>query len=154
MRLQRHLDALADDLERIAAVGDDAVVEATHRLTAALGASLRVRLLDVLAEAAAELTGSLPIGHVDVRLAGGDPEFVFRDDEPAAERPGEPGEEFAARITLRLPDSLKTQVEAAALRDGVSVNSWVVSALARGVSTEQTRRGTSGTRRLTGYGRS
>jgi predicted HicB family RNase H-like nuclease len=70
---------------------------------------------------------------------------------PAAE----PGEDSGARITLRLPESLKAQVEAAAARDGVSVNSWIISALARTISTEGTRRGTGpGRRRLTGYGRS
>ena len=34
------------------------------------------------------------------------------------------------RTTLRLPDHLKTQVEAAAARDGVSVNTWLVRAVA------------------------
>ena len=52
MRLQRHLDALRDDLAQLAGVGDEAVAEAARRIAAALEASLRVRLLDVLGEAA------------------------------------------------------------------------------------------------------
>ncbi len=156
MRLQRHLDALRDDLERVASLADDSVAETARRLTTALEASVRVRLLDVLSEAAAELSAMLEGGHVEVRIAGGDPDLVYHDDEVDEPRPtAEPGEEFAARITLRLPESLKAQVEAAAARDGVSVNSWIVAALARGVSTESTRRGSGpGRRRLTGYGRS
>jgi hypothetical protein len=155
VKLQRHLDALKDDLEQLASLADDSVAETARRLTSALESSVRVRLLDVLSEAAAELSAAIDRGHVEVRVAGGDPDLVFYEEEPAATPAAEPGEEFGARITLRLPESLKAQVEAAAAREGVSANSWIVSALARSVSTESTRRGSGpGRRRLTGYGRS
>jgi hypothetical protein len=156
VKLQRHLDALKDDLEQVAALADESVAETARRLTSALEASVRVRLLDVLSEAAAELSAGLDGGHVEMRVAGGDPDLVYYEDEPEAPPPAaEPGEDFGARITLRLPESLKAHVEAAAAREGVSVNSWIVAALARGLSTESTRRGSGpGRRRLTGYGRS
>ena len=155
MKLQRHLDAVRDDLEQLADLADEQVAEAARRITSALESSVRVRLLDVLSEAATELSGTIEGGHVEVRIAGGDPELVFLEDERAVAPAAEPGEDSGARITLRLPESLKAQVEAAAARDGVSVNSWIVSALARSASTEGTRRGTGpGRRRLTGYGRS
>ena len=38
-----------------------------------------------------------------------------------------------SRTTLRLPDQLKVQVEQAAARDGVSVNTWLVRAIAAAV---------------------
>ncbi len=57
---------------------------------------------------------------------------------------------FSARITLRLPDGLKAGIEAAAAREGVSANSWIVSALGRAV---EPRRGRVG-HRLTGFGQS
>ena len=155
MKLQRHLDALRVDLEQIAALADEQVAEAARRIANALESSVRVRLLDVLSEAAAELSAALEGGRVEVRVAGGDPDLVFLEDEPAAARAAEPGEDYGARITLRLPESLKTQVEAAAARDGLSVNSWIVSALARGAGSDSPRRGSGpGRRRLTGYGRS
>ena len=155
MKLQRHLDALKVDLEQIAALADEQVAEAARRITNALESSVRVRLLDVLSEAAAELSAAIEGGHVEVRVAGGDPDLVFLEEEPEAAPAAEPGEEFGARITLRLPESLKAHVEAAAARDGVSVNSWIVSVLARGATSEGTRRGSGpGRRRLTGYGRS
>ena len=155
MKLQRHLDALKGDLEQIAALADEQVAEAARRISGALESSVRVRLLDVLSEAAAELSSAIEGGHVEVRVAGGDPDLVFLEEEPAAAPAAEPGEEFGARITLRLSESLKAQVETAAVRDGVSVNSWIVSALARGAVSESTRRGSGpGRRRLTGYGRS
>ncbi len=37
-------------------------------------------------------------------------------------------DEGASRINLRMPDSLKARVEAAALREGRSVNAWLVRA--------------------------
>jgi hypothetical protein len=155
MKLQRHLDALKDDLDQLASLADESVAEAARRITTALESSVRVRLLDVLSEAAAELSAAIDGGHIEVRIAGGDPDLVFREEEPAEAPAAEPGEEFGARITLRLPESLKTQIETAAARDGVSVNSWIVSALGRSAATEGTRRGSGpGRRRLTGYGRS
>src|SRR5712691_10384587 len=135
MKPQRHLDALRDDLEQIASLADETVADAARRLTSALESSVRVRLLDVLSEAAAELSAVIEGGHVEVRVAGGDPDLVFTEDEAPATAPaGEPGEDYGARITLRLPESLKAQIEAAAAREGVSANSWIVSALARGLS--------------------
>ena len=61
-------------------------------------------------------------------------------------------EAFSARITLRLPESLKVRIEAAAARDGASVNTWLVQALQRAV--EPRRSSGPGRNRLTGYGRS
>jgi uncharacterized protein (DUF1778 family) len=43
----------------------------------------------------------------------------------------EPAEDFDARITLRLPPSLKQLIEDSAAIDGDSVNSWVVDALGK-----------------------
>ena len=55
-----------------------------------------------------------------------------------------------ARITLRLPESLKAAVEAAASREGLSVNTWLLQVLARSVETRARRGG----HRLTGFARS
>jgi HicB family len=143
-------DALEADLTAIAAVGDDAVAAAANRLAQALRASLGMRLLDLLGEAALELSVQLPSGHVEVRLAGQDPSLVYVPEEDA-ERPQPPDDGLTARISLRLPESLKGAVELAASREGISVNAWLVRALARSVSSGPPR-GPRG--RLTGYGRS
>jgi hypothetical protein len=150
MQLNPYIEALQSDLESIAAVGDDAVAAAAQRLAGAIRASAGLRLLDALSEAALELTGQLPSGHVEVRLAGQDPTLVYvegGEEEPRAVG----GEELSSRITLRLPDVLKSGVEAAAIREGVSVNSWIVRALARALSTPAARRSRN---RMTGFGQS
>jgi len=64
-------------------------------------------------------------------------------------------EAYTARISLRLPESLKVRPEAAAASDGVSVNTWLVHALRHVEPIRGVRRPSpGGTRRLTGYGRS
>jgi hypothetical protein len=153
MELQRYIDSLAGDLEQLAGTGDDAASEAASRLTVALRAAAGLRLLDVLGEAALELTSQLPGGHVEVRLAGQDPSLVYVEDADEAPTSGGGGDEvLAARITLRLPEGLKASIEVAAAREGVSVNSWLVRALARAVGAGAPRRGPGN--RLTGFGRS
>jgi predicted HicB family RNase H-like nuclease len=143
------IDSLKGDLAGVAELGDERTATIAGRLADTLGSNLRLRLLDLLSQAALEISEKLPSGHVDVRLAGQEPELVYVEE--AAETGGAT-EELSARITLRLPDSLKGTVEEAASREGVSVNTWLVRAIAR--STEP-RRGTFPTgRRLTGYAKS
>uniref|UniRef100_UPI0005B775EA toxin-antitoxin system HicB family antitoxin n=2 Tax=Cellulosimicrobium TaxID=157920 RepID=UPI0005B775EA len=61
------------------------------------------------------------------------------------------------RTTLRLPDHLKTQAETAAARDGVSVNTWLVRAVAAaleqstGRPAAQARPQQRGSARVTGW---
>ena len=150
MQIDGHIQALREDLARIAAVGDESTARAAELVAIALESALGRRLTEALGEAALELSAQLDDGRVEVRLAGSDPEFVFVREE-SEELQASPDEALSARITLRLPDSLKVRVEEAASRDGVSVNTWIVQALGR-TSSGGTRRSSS--RRLTGYGRS
>ncbi len=130
MKLQRFIDALKADLSAVAELGDEATADAAGQLVLTLQGSVGLRLLDALSEAARELNERLPSGHVEVRLAGQDPELVYFSDEREAPVAGVDAA-FTARITLRLPEALKTMVEQAAVREGVSVNTWIVRALSR-----------------------
>jgi HicB family len=150
VQINGYIQALNEDLGRIAAVGDESTARAAELLAMALESSLSRRLLEALGEAALELSNQLDDGRVEVRFAGADPEFVFVRDE-AEEPQASPDEALTARITLRLPDALKQKLEESASREGVSVNTWIVQALSR-MSGGAPRR--SSGRRLTGYGRS
>ena len=151
MQTTPYVDALLADLESMAALGDEAVADAARRLSQTLRASAGLRLLDLLGEAALEVSGQLPSGHVEVRLAGQEPSLVYVEEEQSAPSPGATAEDASsARITLRLSEALKTSVEAAAAREGVSVNTWIVRALSRSASAPVRRVG----RRLTGYAES
>jgi predicted HicB family RNase H-like nuclease len=132
MDIERHVQAIQVDLATAAALGDEASSVAGERLAAAVAASLQLRLLDVLTEATLALNAQLASGHVEVRLAGRDPELVLVDDRAGqAETPPAPGDDLSARITLRLPEALKVQIEAGASSEGVSANAWIVRALSR-----------------------
>jgi HicB family len=148
MNVAAYVEALQQDLANVAGIGDEAVAEAARRIAAALEPSLRLRLMDAVGEAAAELANQLPDGHVEVRLSAGEPELVYVPD------PGAPAptslEDLSARITLRLPETLKTIVDAAAQEAGVSANTWLLQQITR--SADPKRRPHKGGRRMTGYG--
>jgi hypothetical protein len=151
MEMAHHIHAIQEDLAAAASLAtDEATVEAGRRLTQALGSSLHLRLLDVVSEAALALSGSVP-GRIEVRLAGRDPELVYieEEEEPERTQTASADDAFSARITLRLPEGLKAQLEVAANLEGTSVNAWIVRALQRGLE-PRTRSVRSG-RRLSGY---
>jgi hypothetical protein len=150
MQMAPFVESVQQDLAALAAVGDPQAAETVHRISAALESSFRLRLLEAVAAAAHELTSQIPTGHVEVRLAGQDPSLVFVEDAPAPGPQVGSEDAFSARITLRLPESLKASVEFAASRDGASVNAWIVQALARSIDPRPQR----GPKRLTGFARS
>jgi len=133
MQTASFIEALQADLRELASLGGDEVAAAADRLAAAIRSSAGLRLLDALSEAALEISAQLPFGHVDIRVAGQDPQFVYVEEEQA-EAPAPADDGMTARISLRLPESLKTSVEAAAAAEGVSVNTWLVRALQRAVA--------------------
>jgi hypothetical protein len=139
MDLTPYVESIRRDLSVAAEVaGQDARV-AAERLTAALDAAVRLALMDALSTAAGEVTRELAPGSVEVRLRGREPEFVVSMPPSVPEPPGPPAppgpplipdaEEGTARVTLRLPESLKVRVEEAAAGEGVSVNTWLVRAV-------------------------
>jgi HicB family len=153
MQIDGYIQALREDLVRVASLGDETTSRAAELLSVAIEASLARRLQDVLAEAALELNAQLDAAHVEVRIAGRDPELVLVREDGSVSEPVD--EAFSARITLRLPESLKQRIESAATREGASVNTWLVQALQRSVESKSHRSISSGSRnRLTGYGRS
>src|SRR4029079_19700777 len=131
MNLTIVLEGLQRHLKRRSELGDERSAQSAQRLSDALASNLRLKLFDLLSQVAVELYSKLPSGHIEVRLAGQEPELVFVDAAPG-ESPGVAGEELSARISLRLPESLKGSSEKAAEREGVSVNAWLARASARG----------------------
>lgn len=148
MQLDSHVQAIQQELAATGALGDEAAAEAARRIGEALASTLHLHLLDILGEAALEITGQIEPGRVEVRLAGRDPELVVIADETPDTSQVAFGEEASGRITLRLPESLKLSVEAAAAREGISANAWLVRGIARMLDQRSSRRGRN---RLQGY---
>jgi predicted HicB family RNase H-like nuclease len=150
MQIDGTIQALREDLLRVAALGDESTSRAAELLSAAIESSLARRIQDVLSEAALELNDQLESSHVELRVSGHDLQLVLVREDGTV--PEQADEAFSARITLRLPESLKQRVESAAARENASVNTWLVQALQRAV--ESRRPSSHGSRnRLTGYGR-
>ncbi len=148
MQLDAHIQAIQEQLVAAAARGDEESAEVARRMGEALAATLHLHLLDLLGEAVLEIGGQLDTGRVEVRLAGRDPELVVvRDETPDAAQLGA-GEELSGRISLRLPESLKSSVEAAATRDGISTNAWLVRTIGRALEQGSSKHSR---RRMQGY---
>jgi hypothetical protein len=159
--LTPYVDQLRRELVASAEIGGDDARALAERLTGPLEASLRLALLSALSTAAEEITSQLAPGSVDVRLRGGDLGFVvvpppapehLPEPEPVSAPPqppaAEPEDATTARITLRVPEQLKSRIEDAAAREGFSVNTWLTRAVTRalepGEATDRRRHKRSG----------
>ena len=139
MDINQFVESLRRDLAHAAEAGGDEIRQAAERLAMALDPAVRLSLMDALSQAASEITNELEGTSVEVRLKGREPIFVVvgQPTEPAPAP--EPTTEQAAdddfdegdtvaRITLRLPESLKARAEDMAAKRGQSLNTWLVNA--------------------------
>ena len=145
MELGRYVSDLQRQLVDAAANGTQETRAVAERLATGLDAATRLVLLDALSAAVGEITRDLAPGSVDLRLRGREIEFVVAqpstepdaDERPAAT--GDLADASTSRTTLRLPDALKARVDEAAAADRLSVNTWLVRAIAAAVQPKQRR---------------
>lgn len=153
-----HVDAYTETLRRTlvetSSLGDERTQDVARSLAAALDPALRLVALQMLTDTADELNGELDGAHVAVVMDGATPHLLVtqadRSDEREQDHVTDPDrlaqtpvhavpeveEGPEVRTTLRLPESLKQQIDAAARVQGRSVNAWLVEA-ARGALSEQ-----------------
>ncbi|MCB1246102.1 MAG: toxin-antitoxin system HicB family antitoxin [Acidimicrobiia bacterium] len=123
---------------------DDAVVAAGEVMLTGLRPALRQLGTHLAEQAAAEVAAQLPDHRVDVVLEAGQPTLVVRQPTDTVTVSTD---DMGARMTVRLSEDLKAELESAAADLGDSVNTFVVRALAgktKGVrrSTRSTFEGT------------
>ena len=136
MQLDHHLSRVHEQLVAAAALGDERTREIADALTTAALPAVRLALLAAAAEIADEITAAL-LDHpgspaVAVRIDNDEIAVDVRsvaavDDVAPAQARHDDGE-ASARISMRLTDALKAEIDAAAERAGVSVNAWLVRA--------------------------
>lgn len=165
-----YVDSLRRDLAAAAEAASADVRDAADRLSYAVEPSLRMVLLEALGVAAAEVTDQLADAVVDVRLRGRDPEMVVHEHAPPPPGPPAPPapppppgppdpDEGMARVSLRLPESIKVRVDEAAAAAGQSANAWIIRAVTQvldetsGVTPQATVRIRGVGQRLTGWQR-
>jgi hypothetical protein len=135
MDITQYVETLRADLANAARAMGQETEQVAERLGFALDSSFRLALMDALSHAAAEITNELDGTSVEVRLQGREPVFVVIGGGPAATAPpvGEPEPEDegaeTARITLRIPEALKSRAEELAAKRGQSLNTWLVNAV-------------------------
>lgn len=136
MDITPYIDSLRRDLVAASEAGGDEIRQAAERLALALDPSARLALMEAISHAAAEITSEMPAGSVDVRLNGRELDFVVQGAAPlppappAAPTPPTPeelDEGGLSRVTLRIPESVKTKAEDKAAKAGQSLNTWLVN---------------------------
>ncbi|KGJ79031.1 hypothetical protein GY21_06490 [Cryobacterium roopkundense] len=145
MELGQYVNDLQRQLADVAENGTENTRAVAERLAAGLDAATRLVLLDALSAAVGEITRDLAPGSVDLRLRGREIEFVVTQasTEPESDERNvvsvDLDDSSTSRTTLRLPDVLKARVDEAATADGLSVNTWLVRAVAAALQPKERR---------------
>jgi hypothetical protein len=146
MELHSYVDQIRTHLTAAAALGDERAKQTADVLAAAAEPAVRLAVLGAVSAATSEITAALldapGAPAVSVRLDGDELRIDVRTAE-ATEPPAATAEEAdtSARISLRLSESLKVDIEAAARADSVSVNAWLIRAAARALQPARGPRG-------------
>src|SRR3954465_2604964 len=125
MDITPYVENLRHDLGAAAEAGGPEAPAAAERRALAPHPAGRLMLMDALSQAAAEITSELPNGSIDVRLRGREPQFMVdvptmplqppappQLPTPSGAEDSEEGDDDAlARITLRIPESVKYKAE-------------------------------------------
>jgi hypothetical protein len=140
LHLDDHTAAVQEQLSAAASLGDQHTRDVAAALGTALVPALRLAITSAVSAAADEITSAL-LDHpgspaVTAQLDGADLRLEVRSTDYAnysdtGPAPSAEEGDASARISLRLPEALKAEIESAARNEGVSVNTWLVRAATR-----------------------
>jgi hypothetical protein len=158
MDLAPYIESVRVGVSTATSLADQHTQQVAERLGTALESSTRLALIQALSDAAGTISAELAPSSVELRMVGTDPEFVVTVESGEAEptllmpSPGETGQgteepstteaedEPAARITLRLPQSVKVRVDEMASSEGISTNAWLIRAVMDALSERSSSR--------------
>jgi hypothetical protein len=140
MDLSPYLESVRVGVANASALADEPTKQVAERLGMAIESSTRLALIQALSDATSTISAELAPSSVELRMVGHDPEFVVSVQSAEAEptlllpepESGDgdasesPGDEPVSRITLRLPQSVKTRVDEMASSEGISTNAWLI----------------------------
>lgn len=148
MNITPYVESVRHGVSDAAALADEPTRQVAHRLGTAIDAATRLAIIDALCDAADAISAELAPGSVVVRMAASEPQFIVSvpspateptlllptgDGETAAPDPAaeavEVDDEPVARISLRLPASVKTRVDEMADHEQISTNAWLLRAI-------------------------
>jgi hypothetical protein len=152
MQLDTYVEQVQDQLTATAALGDERVREVAATLAGAASPAIRLAILSALATAADEITTALldrpGSPSVVVRLDADEIAISVTGPTESATAVRPDDGDTSARISLRLSEALKAEIDTAANRAGISVNTWLVRAATAALGAGPAA---SGTQRLTGW---
>ncbi|MGX7679928.1 hypothetical protein ACSMXN_13640 [Jatrophihabitans sp. DSM 45814] len=125
-----------DQIEAAAALGDERTQQVATALAATTEAAVRLAILEAVSAATTEINAALfeaaggqPFPAASVHLDGEDVRVTVTHPQYEPEdTPRTDDGEATARISLRLTEALKTEIEQAAAAADTSVNNWLVRA--------------------------
>ncbi len=140
MDLSPYLESVRVGVANASTLADEPTQKVAERLGMAIESSTRLALIQALSDAAGTISAELAPSSVELRMVGQDPEFVVSvqsaESEPTLLLPEpesgdedtseSPDDEPVSRITLRLPQSVKTRVDEMASSEGISTNAWLI----------------------------
>jgi Arc-like DNA binding domain len=147
MDLLPYIESVRVGVANASSLADEQTQHVAERLGTAIESSTRLALIQALSDAAGSISAEMAPSSVELRMVGQDPEFVVliqtAEAEPTLLLPGaeaesgatgesatsEPDDEPVARITLRLPQSVKARVDEVASSEGISTNAWLIRAV-------------------------
>jgi hypothetical protein len=147
MDLLPYIESVRVGVANASSLADEQTQHVAERLGTAIESSTRLALIQALSDAAGSISAEMAPSSVELRMVGQDPEFVVSiqtaEAEPTLLLPGaeaepgatgesatsEPDDEPVARITLRLPQSVKARVDEMASSEGISTNAWLIRAV-------------------------
>jgi hypothetical protein len=152
MQLDTYVEQVQDQLTATAALGDERVREVAATLAGAASPAIRLAILSALATAADEITTALldrpGSPTVVVRLDADEIAIAVTGPTESTSVPRPDDGDTSARISLRLSEALKAEIDTAANRAGISVNTWLVRAATSALGSGPV---VTGTQRLTGW---
>jgi hypothetical protein len=145
MDLSPYIESVRAGVVSASSLADEPTQHVAARLGTAIESSTRLALIRALSDAAGTISAELAPSSVEVRMVGSEPEFVVSiqtaDAEPTLLMPeseqasedaaatSDVEDEPVARISLRLPQSVKTRVDEIASAEGISTNAWLIRAV-------------------------
>ena len=147
MDLSPYIESVRAGVANASSLADEQTQHIAERLGTAVESSTRLALIQALSDATGTISAELAPSSVELRMVGVDPEFVVTLQsgeaeptllmpEPGGDREGteepsttEADDEPVARITLRLPQSVKARVDEMASSEGISTNAWLIRAV-------------------------
>lgn len=154
MHVDPYVIQVQTQLVAAAALGDEHTRHTAEALVEAAEPAMRLAVLTAVTAAADEITAALldapGAPAIAIRVDGDELRVDVRATEAAPEDTPLAATEDAdvnARISVRLSEALKSDIETAARAEGVSVNTWLVRTAARAL----TRRGAARDRERGGH---